>query len=268
MDPAGQGEQGRGRPVAAAEREAAGDFSFVRGGPVYRLLERAGLVEWRRGGIAGAAVVGAVITWLPLLLLAALDGSGGAPSGRDFSSGWRASIFSSSLPIPTGPAGSAGSRASQSSCSPLRPVGSARFAQQILHAGAHVADFKMVLGGFVAIATVVVFAPLAVFAPRLTALRRESHGEYSRLAGGHHRAFEARWLRRDDVGSELLGSPDVSSLADLDTAFQNVTALRAFPVERRNVAVVAVAAALPIVPLVMLEIPVAEILRRILGILA
>ena len=147
-------------------------------------------------------------------------------------------------------------------------VGSARFAQQILHAGAHVADFKMVLGGFVAIATVVVFAPLAVFAPRLTALRRESHGEYSRLAGGHHRAFEARWLRRDDVGSELLGSPDVSSLADLDTAFQNVTALRTFPVDRRNVAVVAVAAALPIVPLVMLEIPVAEILRRILGILA
>jgi len=138
-------------------------------------------------------------------------------------------------------------------------VDSARFAQQILHAGAHVADFKMVLGGFVAIATVVVFAPLAVFAPRLTALRRESHGEYSRLAGGHHRAFEARWLRRDDVGSELLGSPDVSSLADLDTAFQNVTALRTFPVDRRNVAVVAVAAALPIVPLVMLEIPVAEI---------
>ena len=147
-------------------------------------------------------------------------------------------------------------------------VGSARFAQQILHAGAHVADFKMVLGGFVAIATVVVFAPLAVFAPRLTALRRESHGEYSRLAGGHHRAFEARWLRRDDAGSELLGSPDVSSLADLDTAFQNVTALRTFPVDRRNVAVVAVAAALPMVPLVMLEIPVAEILRRILGILA
>jgi len=141
-------------------------------------------------------------------------------------------------------------------------VGSARFAQQILHAGAHVADFKMVLGGFVAIATVVVFAP------RLTALRRESHGEYSRLAGGHHRAFEARWLRRDDVGSELLGSQDVSSLADLDTAFQNVTALRALPVDRRNVAVVAVAATLPIVPLVMLEIPVAEILRRILGILA
>ena len=40
------------------------------------------------------------------------------------------------------------------------------------------------------------------------------------------------------------------------------------PVDRWNVAVVAVAAALPIVPLVMLEIPVAEILRRILGILA
>lgn len=39
-------------------------------------------------------------------------------------------------------------------------------------------------------------------------------------------------------------------------------------VDRWNVAVVAVAAALPIVPLVMLEIPVAEILRRILGILA
>ena len=52
------------------------------------------------------------------------------------------------------------------------------------------------------------------------------------------------------------------------TTFQNVTALRAFPVDRRNVAVVAVAAALPIVPLVMLEIPVAEILRRILGLLA
>jgi len=44
--------------------------------------------------------------------------------------------------------------------------------------------------------------------------------------------------------------------------------LRSFPVDRWNVAVVAVAAALPIVPLVMLEIPVAEILRRILGILA
>ena len=85
---------------------------------------------------------------------------------------------------------------------------------------------KMFLGGFVTLATIVVFAPLAVFTPRLAALRREAQGEYSRLASGHHRAFEARWLRRDDVGSELLGSPDVSSLADLGVAFENVTALR------------------------------------------
>jgi len=44
--------------------------------------------------------------------------------------------------------------------------------------------------------------------------------------------------------------------------------LRSFPVNRWNVAVVAVSSTQPIVPLVMLEIPVAEILRRILGILA
>ena len=49
-------------------------FSLVRGGPMYRLLVRAGLVLPGTLGIARRAIFFALVAWLPLLLLSAAEG--------------------------------------------------------------------------------------------------------------------------------------------------------------------------------------------------
>jgi hypothetical protein len=58
-----------------------------------------------------------------------------------------------------------------------------------------------------------------------------------------------------------LGSPDVSSLADIAVAFEHVDRMRAMPLDHRAVLVLLLAVAVPMLPFVATAIPLAEILK-------
>ena len=151
----------------------------------------------------------------------------------------------------------------------LSAVLSAELAERVVYGGAHVMEHKALLGGWVVLGVAVVFGPLLVLARPLAAARQTALGRYSVLLTAHHRAFEARWLdRHDAVGEALLGSPDPSSLADLGAAYGAVEQMRPVPVTASSLVGVALAAALPLVPLVALEVPLRDIIIRLIGILA
>ena len=91
----------------------------------------------------------------------------------------------------------------------------------------------------------------------------------SKLLAASHRVFAQRWLDRPDpAGEDLLGSPDPSSLADAAAVYETAGSMRTVPVSQKNLVTVAVAAALPMVPLVALEVPIRDIATRLIGILA
>jgi hypothetical protein len=64
---------------------------------------------------------------------------------------------------------------------------------------------------------------------------------------------------------ELLGTPDVSSLADLGTGYQTVGGIRFVPVRLRNIMAVVVAVVIPMLPLLLIEFPLQELLIKIGG---
>lgn len=146
---------------------------------------------------------------------------------------------------------------------------SGTIAERILYGGAHVMDVKAPLIGFVILAVATVFGPLLVLARPLGAARSAALARYSALLTAHHRAFETRWLDgRETAGGELLGSSDASSLADLGAAFEAVEKMQIVPIRSPAVVVVAACAVLPMLPAVALEVPLRDVLIKLMGILA
>jgi hypothetical protein len=110
--------------------------------------------------------------------------------------------------------------------------------------------------GFVLLA----FGPLVFFAPCLLRARREALRTFGNLATDYVRAFGARWLtRRADQG--LLGTPDIQSLADLASAYGVLQRMRVLPFRKRQVLIVVAAVVLPMLLLVLTEIPLGRLLR-------
>ena len=141
--------------------------------------------------------------------------------------------------------------------------------EHVLYGGAHVTDHKALLVGFVVLALAMVFAPLLVLAGPLSRARGAALVRYSKLLSASHRVYAQRWLDRPDAAAdELLGSPDPSSLADAAAVYETARGMRVVPISQNDLVAVAVAAALPMVPLVALEVPIKDIVTRLIGILA
>lgn len=113
--------------------------------------------------------------------------------------------------------------------------------------------------------------PLCLFSPRLWACRLRGLARYSALAERYVTDFDAKWLPSPahavapGAGEPLLGNPDVQSLADLSTSFNLVRDMRLAPVNLRLLAQLAVAALLPMLPLVLFEYPLTEITRGLVA---
>ncbi|HTO69489.1 MAG TPA: hypothetical protein VMR31_06475 [Myxococcota bacterium] len=135
---------------------------------------------------------------------------------------------------------------------------------QVIYEHAPLEQFYPTLAAFVVLVLVVVLAPLLAFAPRLVRLKHESLFEYGALATGHDDAFRAKWVRKDADRAALLGDPDPSSLADLGTGYDRVEAMRPFPFDRAAIGPIAVAAILPMLPLIATKVPLSEILKDLI----
>ncbi len=106
-------------------------------------------------------------------------------------------------------------------------------------------------------------APLVVFTPRLLRLRRVGIVEYSRLGQRYARAFRDKWLREGGTSEDPLGSNDISALADLAGGMAVVRGLRPTPIDTAVVLHLAVAFALAMLPLLLAEVPLDELLGRV-----
>jgi hypothetical protein len=111
-----------------------------------------------------------------------------------------------------------------------------------------------------------VTGPLCVFAGQILAAKRKGLREYGILGAEYTRDFDRRWLRTADRdGAGLLGSADIKSLADLDTAFNVIREMSPLPVGRDTLFQLIVATLAPFAPLLLTMIPLEELLDRIIG---
>lgn len=112
-------------------------------------------------------------------------------------------------------------------------------------------------------------APLFMFTGRLLALKRRSLVGVGALLADYGRLFDRRWLRRETVDDRgLLGAPEIGPVADTVALYEAIIRMRAVPVSRGSIVPLALAAALPVVPVFATQMPFKEALFKLLGPLA
>jgi hypothetical protein len=88
--------------------------------------------------------------------------------------------------------------------------------------------------------------------------------EYGDLGSIYAAGFDAKWIRGGAPRSDLLGTSDLQSLADLANSVRVVEDMQLSPVTRDLVVQIALACVIPMIPLLLFEFPLHEIVSRIL----
>ena len=143
--------------------------------------------------------------------------------------------------------------------------------KQVVYAGASLMSFKFALLGLIILLIVAFVLPLFAFTPILLKLKKQGLSHYGALVSRHHQAFETKWIR-DDAASvaaaaDPLGSPDMSSLADLSASYQIIEEMRPVPVTKQSIVPLVLAALLPFVAVAATQAPFREILGTVKGLL-
>jgi hypothetical protein len=140
-------------------------------------------------------------------------------------------------------------------------------ANRIFYAGASLVDFKLEILFFIIFLQFVVTGPLLVFAPQLARAKRVGRREYGTLAERYVREFDAKWLRGGAAADEpLLGATDIQSLADLGNSLEVVRTMRALPVTKEVLLLLAATIVAPIVPLTLTLMPLEDLLGKLFGV--
>ena len=105
-------------------------------------------------------------------------------------------------------------------------------------------------------------APLAVFTDKLWTARTKGVGLYMSLAASYVTDFETKWTGEVPAGEPLLGTADLQSLADLANAVGVVKGMRWITVGPRLLTMMAMAAAVPLAPLLLFQYPLADLAHK------
>ncbi len=148
-------------------------------------------------------------------------------------------------------------------------VVASRWAHDVVYHGVPVATLKLPIAAFLVLALLLFLAPMLPFAPRLAAAKRAALLDYGTLVGEHGRRVGRRWLAGESLEDDpLLGAPELGPVADTQALYHSLQKMRALPLGPAAMLSLLVPAALPILCVLALEIPVRELLLGLLKALA
>jgi hypothetical protein len=162
--------------------------------------------------------------------------------------------------------------AGQKRFSPIVFAGGAVIASQVGNAIAYenatLAGMKFALISYAVLAVLFLIVPLLVTTPVLMKTKRRALLDYGALVTSHNQSFATKWIvEHASQGDELLGDPDASSLIDLGSSFQVVQDMKPVPINKSTLITLVAAAALPMVPLIVLTTPADELVRAVVKML-
>jgi hypothetical protein len=140
-------------------------------------------------------------------------------------------------------------------------------ASRVLYDGQNLLKFKMEAAGLVAGLVLLVLGPLTMFSPAMDAAKRNGAIEYGLLANRYVFGFEEKWLRGGPSDTtELLGSGDIQSLADLGNSYSVIGEMRLVPFSLSDMLRLAGATAAPLIPLTLTIFSLEEVVTRLIQI--
>jgi hypothetical protein len=146
----------------------------------------------------------------------------------------------------------------------LASVVSAEAAFDVIYEGASLTSFKLPLVVLIVVTQVLFLGPLLVFCPLLARSGRAALISYGGIVSRYDRTFDDKWIGTREPSEEpLLGSADIQSLADMGNSFRFITDMSIVPFGRRAVLQLALATAIPFIPLVLLVVPLSQIVEAL-----
>jgi hypothetical protein len=144
-----------------------------------------------------------------------------------------------------------------------------RVLNSVVHEGATLASFKFLMAGYVALSLIAGLFPLLLLGPKLARVRRKGLREYGRLGNQYTEAFDRKWVHHAQPAEEpLLGTADIQSLADLGNSYAVIEEMNISPITKKLTIQLVVLAALPLVPVILIATPTAELVNAILKMVA
>jgi hypothetical protein len=135
---------------------------------------------------------------------------------------------------------------------------------QALHSVFSRQMLNMILALWVLVILLIFVGPLAIFGSKLAHLYRVGYLQYGSLSHLHAEQFHEKWVRgRQAHLGELLTAEEISALIDLASSFDRVRRTKLLPIDRPTVIRVAAAAAVPMLPVIMTQVPLADLLKLI-----
>ena len=151
----------------------------------------------------------------------------------------------------------------------LSAVVSSAIAEHILFEGARLQEYLWSYGTLFVLGLAVFAAPLLIFVPNLLALKQSGLMDYGTLGSEYTQAFYRRWVAKTDQPEEpLLGTGDIQSLADLGNSFQIIRTMRIVPLELSDFIAFVFPGLIPAVPLAATVMPLGEIVKELLKLIA
>lgn len=127
-------------------------------------------------------------------------------------------------------------------------------------------NFKMEAIILLLIMLIVAMGPLVLFVPKLARLRRQGILQYGTLGQIHSVDFHKKWiLNRKGHEDEFLAAPEISALTDYASSYGNVEKVRPFPFDRVSTISLIMVSVLPLLPVVLAEIPFVTVVKGLLS---
>jgi hypothetical protein len=107
-----------------------------------------------------------------------------------------------------------------------------------------------------------------MFLPLMDRTQRKGVAEFGLLAQRYTQGFESKWIQgTGPVESELLGTADIQSLADLGNSYTAVSEMRVVPFTIQDAIRLALATAVPLLPLALTVFSLEEVLSALVKVL-
>jgi hypothetical protein len=147
----------------------------------------------------------------------------------------------------------------------MSAVIASRWGHEVLYHDVDVYSLTIPIALFVVAVLVLYLGPLASFLRSLLRLKRLSLLEYGALVGRHGRLVRRRWIAQEPVEeSPLLQAAELGPVIDTVSMYEVVAGIRPSPIGKRALLAVVLPALLPMIPVFAIQIPVKEMLLKLL----
>ncbi len=138
-------------------------------------------------------------------------------------------------------------------------------AHDVVYHGVSVQSLYVEMGAFVGILVLVFLSPMLAFFGVLSRVRRKALLDYGVLVSQHGRLVRQRWIEKRNITEDaVLQAPELGPVVDVSAMYDFVKEMRTVPLTKSSVVPLVVAAAAPMLGVLAIEIPIAELVRTLL----